>query len=184
VTGFFAYSATHLTDCSLYHLYPNHYHIKFIPLYQSSSKPIVCHLVPCLWLCAAPSLGSLPPFAIPHSFDALCPMLYCLWSCAPPPPPPCRPLPMPMPMHQLTPRSSPENNLLVMCKTCRPRAMYNLIWFCYVITLSIYHDCHADDCFYIVNSDLLAAAQPLNNAAIVLRTCFLVAGLPGLGVAH
>jgi hypothetical protein len=35
VTGFFAYSATHLTDCSLYHLYPNHYHIKFIPHYQS-----------------------------------------------------------------------------------------------------------------------------------------------------
>jgi hypothetical protein len=36
----------------------------------------------------------------------------------------------------------------------------------------------------IVNSDLLVAAQPFKSAVIVLRTCFFVAGLPGLGVAH
>ena len=38
----------------------------------------------------------------------------------------------------------------------------------------------------IVNSDLLFEAQPLNSAAIVLKskTLFYVAGLPGLGVAH
>jgi hypothetical protein len=38
----------------------------------------------------------------------------------------------------------------------------------------------------IVNSNLLVAAQPLNSAAIVLKskTLFYVAGLPGLGVAH
>ncbi len=63
------------------------------------------------------------------------------------PAPPPMPMHMPMSKSQLASGSSPENNLLVTCKTCRPTALYNLTsLLCYHVAILYYHACHAIFC--------------------------------------